>query len=97
VCKRQRPHSEAAPSRVAEAIDSDLSTRDCECPAGAEPILRRAWDGLLGELRHGLKMEVDISREVDLSRKLRTVFPDSSEGIRIPFSHPVRKTACKAS
>lgn len=74
---------------VAEAVDSDLSVRDCECPAGAEPILRRSWEGLLGELRHGLKMELDIAREIDLSKRLRTVFPDRSEGVWIPISHAV--------
>lgn len=74
---------------VVEAIDSDLSGRDCESVPSADPVLRRSWDGLLGELRQVLRLETDIPREIEVSESLRDVFSDRSEGIWIPRSNYV--------
>ena len=69
-----------------DAVEFDLSSKDCESVSAADPILRRSWDGLIGELRHGLRMELDIPREIVIADLLRHVFPDRSEGILIPMS-----------
>lgn len=74
---------------VSEAVESDLTGRECESASVADPNLRRSWDGVLAELRHGLRMEVDIPREIEIADQLRRVFPDRSEGIWIPRSHAV--------
>lgn len=74
---------------AAEAVEHDLGSRDCESVKGADPILRRSWDGLLAELRHGLRLEVDLPRELEVGGTLRRIFPDRSEGIWIPQSHAV--------
>ena len=78
-----------------EAVDFDLSGKDCESVAAADPILRRSWDGLMGELRYGLRMELDIPREIAIAELLRKVFPDRSEGIWIPVSYAVSDDGLK--
>jgi HAD superfamily hydrolase (TIGR01490 family) len=69
---------------VTEAVEIDLQEGGSDPTSAREPALRRAWEGLLSELRGGLAAECDLDRECHLGGSLRHLFDRSREGIWIP-------------
>lgn len=74
-----------------EAVAHDLASSDVRSSESIDPLLRRAWDGLMSELRYSLPLEIDLPRELAIGERLRQIFPDRSEGIWIPQSFGVRE------
>jgi phosphoserine phosphatase len=54
-----------------------------------DPLLRRAWEGLLSELRPAFALECDLPRERRIGQVLGSVFPSRANGIWIPTADMV--------
>ncbi|MCB9496445.1 MAG: haloacid dehalogenase-like hydrolase [Fibrobacteria bacterium] len=66
-----------------EAVELDLGPAG-QCDPKAVPALKRAWEGLMSEMKHGLQLELDLPRELAIGDRLRRLFPEGAQGIWIP-------------
>lgn len=74
---------------IREALALDLEKGVMDPGEARELPLRRAWEGLIAELRPSLSLECDLAREQRLGEVVRELFPGRQDGIWIPRSHKV--------
>jgi phosphoserine phosphatase len=69
-----------------DAVNLDVEPGVADPIHPRDPVLRRAWEGLISELRATLPAECDLQREQRIGSSLGELFPGREDGIWIPAS-----------